>query len=479
MAKILVVDDDPQLRKSFERILTPQGYVVKSAPTAEAAIEIVRDSVPDLVVMDVRLPGMSGLEGFEEIKKIEPRLPVIIMTAYGTTETAIEATKRGAFDYILKPFDIPEMLKMIEQALKAGKFMRSRVTVDAEPGKDYSSDALIGRSQAMQEIFKAIGRVAPTDATVLIRGESGTGKELVARAIYQHSARADKPFLVINCVAIPETLLESELFGYEKGAFTGAHSRRIGKIEQAHGGTIFLDEIGDMPLSIQAKLLRLLQERSIERLGGRNPIPVDVRIIAATNRDLESAVAEGRFRSDLYYRLKVVALELPPLKERREDIGILTDYFLARYSAEMGIPNPGITPDAKAFMEALDWPGNVRELANTIKKVLIFNRGMPVTREEIAEAVGHSVTKSRGGDVSQVRDLLSQWVRQELLNRQSDHIFDDLVAEVEAEIIRQGLEIVSGNRSKAAKLLGLSRPTLIARIEKHGIKIQTQVSSDD
>ncbi|MGC8718557.1 MAG: sigma-54-dependent transcriptional regulator [Thermodesulforhabdaceae bacterium] len=479
MAEILIVDDDPQLRKSFERILASIGHEVKTASSAETGLSIVREKVPDLVIMDVRLPGMNGLEAFEEIKKIEPRLPVIIMTAYGTTETAIEATKRGAFDYILKPFDIPVMLELIEQALKAGKFMRSRVALNAEPEKDYSSDALIGRSPAMQEIFKAIGRVAPTDATVLIRGESGTGKELVARAIYQHSTRSDKPFLVINCVAIPETLLESELFGYEKGAFTGAHSRRIGKIEQANGGTIFLDEIGDMPLSIQAKLLRLLQEKSLERLGGRQPIPVDVRIIAATNRDLESAVAEGRFRSDLYYRLKVVTLHLPPLRERREDIGLLADYFLARYSAEMGIPNPGLTPQARAFMQALDWPGNVRELANTIKKVLIFNRGMPITKEELADAVGQSETRNLMTDVSQIRDVLRQWVRHELLHRQSEHILEDLISEVETEIIRQALEIVGGNRSQAAKLLGLSRPTLITRMEKYGIKIHAHVSPED
>lgn len=478
MAEILIVDDDPQLRKSFERILSSMDHRVKTASTAEAGLGIVRQNIPDLVIMDVRLPGMNGLEAFEEIKKIEPRLPVIIMTAYGTTDTAIEATKRGAFDYILKPFDIPVMLKMIEQALKAGKFMRSRVAVDAEPERDYSYDALIGRSPAMQEIFKAIGRVAPTDATVLIRGESGTGKELVARAVYQHSSRSDKPFLVINCVAIPETLLESELFGYEKGAFTGAHSRRIGKIEQAHGGTIFLDEIGDMPLSIQAKLLRLLQEKSIERLGGKQPIPVDVRIIAATNRDLESAVSEGRFRSDLYYRLKVVTLEIPPLRERREDIGVLTEYFLARYSSEMGIPNPGITPQARALMETLDWPGNVRELANTIKKVLIFNRGMPITREELVEAVGHIESKIGNKEVFRAKELFKQWIRQELLCRQSDRVFEDLISEIETEIIRQGLEITGGNRSQAAKLLGLSRPTLISRIEKYGIRIQTQVSSE-
>lgn len=478
MAEILIVDDDPQLRKSFERILSSMDHRVKTAPTAEIGLSIIREKLPDLVIMDVRLPGMNGLEAFEEIKKIDQRLPVIIMTAYGTTDTAIEATKRGAFDYILKPFDIPVMLKMIEQALKAGKFMRSRVAVNAEPERDYFSDALIGRSPAMQEIFKAIGRVAPTDATVLIRGESGTGKELVARALYQHSTRADKPFLVINCVAIPETLLESELFGYEKGAFTGAHSRRIGKIEQAHGGTIFLDEIGDMPLSIQAKLLRLLQEKSVERLGGRHPIPVDVRIIAATNRDLESAVAEGRFRSDLYYRLKVVTLELPPLRERREDIGLLADYFLAKYSEEMGIPNPGITPQARALMEVLDWPGNVRELANTIKKVLIFNRGAPITREELAEAVGQTEFRNGGVDTSRRKEILRQWIRQELLCRHSEHVFDDLISEIEIEIIRQGLEMTGGNRSQTAKLLGLSRPTLIARMEKYGIKVHAQVSSE-
>ena len=277
---------------------------------------MVKAAVPDLVIMDVRMPGMSGLEAFRAIHEIEPKLPVIIMTAYGTTETAIEATKMGAFEYVLKPFEnIQDILALIAQALEAGRFMRSRVELDVAPDTA-AADAIIGRSKPMQEVYKAIGRVAPTDATVLIRGDSGTGKELVARAIYQHSLRSAKPFLIINCVAIPETLLESELFGYEKGAFTGAVNRRVGKFEQAHGGTVFLDEIGDMPFSIQAKILRLLQERSIERLGGREPIPVDVRIIAATNRDLEAALAQGRFREDLYYRLKVVTLWLPPLKER-------------------------------------------------------------------------------------------------------------------------------------------------------------------
>lgn len=330
MGTILIVDDDGQLRHSFEKLLTSEGHTVRTAATGEAGLEIVRTKVLDAVIMDVRLPGMDGLQTFQAMHEIESKLPVIIMTAFGTTDTAIEATKLGAYDYVLKPFEIPEMLITIEKALEAGRFMRSRVEMDIVPAGD-STEAILGRSRAMQEVFKAIGRVASTDATVLIRGESGTGKELVARAIYQHSIRSDKPFLVINCVAIPETLLESELFGYEKGAFTGAVTRRVGKIEQANGGTVFLDEIGDMPFSIQAKILRLLQEKSIERLGGRFPIPVDVRVIAATNRDLESALAEGRFREDLYYRLKVVTLRLPPLRERASDIIMLADYFLKKY----------------------------------------------------------------------------------------------------------------------------------------------------
>ncbi|MDH3957440.1 MAG: sigma-54 dependent transcriptional regulator, partial [Desulfobacteraceae bacterium] len=288
MTTILIIDDDDQLRKSFNKLLGEEGYHSKCAASGEAGLKLIQEEIPDLVILDMRLPGMNGFETFKGIHEMEPKLPVIIMTAFGTTDTAIEATKMGAFDYILKPFDIPEMLVVIKQALEASRFMRSPVDMDPIPEKSFR-DAIIGRSRPMQEVYKTIGRVSETEATVLIRGESGTGKELVARAVYQHSTRADRPFLVINCVAIPETLLESELFGYEKGAFTGATHRRIGKIEQANGGTVFLDEIGDMPLSIQAKILRLLQEKCIERLGGRNTIPVNVRIIAATNRDLESA----------------------------------------------------------------------------------------------------------------------------------------------------------------------------------------------
>jgi nitrogen regulation protein NR(I) len=473
---ILIVDDDAQLRTSFEKLLTTEGHTVTTSPTGEGGLELAKANLPDLVIMDVRLPGMDGLTAFQAIHEIEPKLPVIIMTAYGTTDTAIKATKLGAFDYVLKPFDIPEMLSLIDKALEAGRFMRSRVEVDAF-GDERSSDVILGRSRAMQEVYKAIGRVAPTDATVLIRGESGTGKELVARAIYQHSLRADRPFLVINCVAIPETLLESELFGYEKGAFTGAVTRKVGKIEQASGGTVFLDEIGDMPFSIQAKILRLLQEKSIERLGGRSPIPVDVRVLAATNRDLEAALAEGRFREDLYYRLKVVTLALPPLRERTGDIATLTDYFRLRFSKEMHVDSPGFSPEAKAIMQNYSWPGNVRELANTVQKALIFGRGAPISAEEISQAIRGEVSRKEI-TLKKEDDSVRQWAREALSHVGGEKLFTDLMDRFGALLIAEALNITGGNRSQAAKLLGLSRPTLLAKMEKFGIKIETAARSD-
>ncbi len=476
MARILVIDDDTPLRHSFERILHEEGHTVLSASTGEAGLAIFQESTPDLVIVDVRLPGMSGLEAFLALRKLDPKIPVIIMTAYGTTETAIEATKLGAFDYVLKPFEIPEMLALIDQALEAGRFMRSHIEMDVAP-ETTAAEAIIGKSKAMQEVYKAIGRVAPTDATVLIRGESGTGKELVARAIYNHSRRADKPFLVINCVAIPETLLESELFGYEKGAFTGAITRRMGKIEQAHGGTVFLDEIGDMPFDIQAKILRLLQEKSIERLGGRGTIPVDVRIIAATNRDLEAALAEGRFREDLYYRLKVVSLWLPPLRERVSDIPLLTDYFLSRFSAEMNVTNPGITDEARYLLSNYPWPGNVRELANALQKALIFSRGCPLCPEDVSRAIRGEGTGS-GAEDSTTTEAIRQWIRKVLATQPGENVFDSLMDRFAELLITEALNLTSGNRTRAARLLGLSRPTLQSRIEKYRLTIETSVKGD-
>jgi two-component system NtrC family response regulator/two-component system nitrogen regulation response regulator GlnG len=476
MAQVLIVDDDHQLRQSFERLLAAEGYEVRAASSGEAGVSAVREALPDVVIMDVRMPGISGLEAYAAMREIEPRLPVIIMTAYGTTEIAIEATKMGAYDYILKPFDIPEILKLIDKAIAAGRSMRSRVAVGPEGDAVTASDAIIGKSPAMQDLYKAIGRAAPTDATILIRGESGTGKELVARAVYQHSLRAGKPFLVINCVAIPETLLESELFGYEKGAFTGAAGRKVGKIEQANRGTVFLDEIGDMPLAIQAKILRLLQEQNVERLGGRQVIPVDVRIIAATNRDLEEAVRRGQFREDLYFRLKVVTMTLPPLRERPDDIPLLVRYFLGRYAREMGQPGPGVSEAAMGLFTALPWPGNVRELANTLKKALIFNRGEPLGLEEVRKATGEPLRNvaAVGTDPS---EPLALFIRRELASGR-EGLFEDLMDRFGLLVIREALEATGGNRTHAARLLGLSRPTLLARIEKYGLRAEPRTRGD-
>jgi nitrogen regulation protein NR(I) len=476
MGTILIVDDDPRLRQSFEKLLTAEGHTVWTAPDGETALNMVRANSPDVVIMDIRMPGMSGLETFKAMHQIEPKLPVIIMTAFGTTETAIETTKLGAFDYVLKPFEIPDILTLIGKAFEASRFMRSRIALDMPPDQ-VSGEAIIGKSKPMQEVYKAIGRAAPTDATVLLRGESGTGKELVARALYQHSLRREKPFLVINCVAIPETLLESELFGYEKGAFTGAVNRKVGKIEQAHGGTVFLDEIGDMPFTIQAKILRLLQEKSIERLGGRETIPVDVRIIAATNRDLEAALAEGRFREDLYYRLKVVTLWLPALRDRTDDIPLLTDYFLSRFARELDLDNPGMTQKARSLLENHRWPGNVRELGNVIQKALIFSRGYPIRSEEISQAIG-AESAARVTQEKDVVKTIRTWIRQDLINKSAENIFDFFIDRFASLIIQEALDLTGGNRSQAAKLLGLSRPTLQAKIDKYRLKVETSVRNE-
>ncbi len=473
MSTILIIDDDDQLRISFERLLKEEGYAVRTAASGEAGLRMVSETIPDLVLLDVRLPGMNGLETFRQIHQLEQKLPVIIMTAFGTTETAIEATKMGAFDYVIKPFDIPQMLSTIRQALEAGRFMRSPVDMDASPDKIQGA-AIIGKSPSMQEVYKAIGRVSATDASVLIRGESGSGKELVARALYQHSIRSEKPFLVINCVAIPDTLLESELFGYEKGAFTGASHRRIGKIEQASGGTVFLDEIGDMPFNLQAKMLRLLQEKSVERLGGRETIPVDVRIIAATNRDLEQLITKGQFREDLYYRLKVITIWLPPLRERTGDIPLLTSYFLTRFAADLGIENPGITREAMSMLVSSPWPGNIRELANTLQKALIFNRGAPLSLADISYATG-SDAKNHHPSEEACDGSIRSWVRNLLSKGEQENLFENCMDHFGSLLVGEALNLTGGNRSQAAKLLGMSRPTLHAKIDKYDLKIETSV----
>lgn len=468
MSLILIIDDDQQLGRSFAKILSQDGYTTALAFTGREGIEQVKTKTPDLVILDVRLPDMGGLEVFEIIHGILPKLPVIIITAYSSTETAIGAIQQGAYDYIFKPFDVPEMLQLVEKALIAGRCMSSPVDVNPAAEVYTGREALVGNGQRMLEIYKAIGRVSSTDATVLIRGESGTGKELAARAIYNYSSRVDKPFVVINCVAIPETLLESELFGYEKGTFTGAVHRRVGKIEQGRGGTVFLDEIGDMPLSIQAKFLRLLQENSIERLGGKEPIDVDVRIIAATNRDLEAAVANGTFREDLYYRLRVVTITMPPLRERKEDLETLADYLLTRLSVEMSVKNPGISAGALQKIKEYDWPGNIRELMNIIRKALIFNRGAPVQAEDITLIRQEPLLADDAGDLAGNGSIRS-WVRAVLNSGEKEKLFDSCMDDVATLLVQEALLLTQGNRSRAAKLLGLSRPTLHAKIEKYNL----------
>jgi len=473
MHTILVIDDDDQLRISFCKLLKEEKYAVIGAASGEAGIDIVKQNVLDLIILDMRLPGINGMETFKRIKEIDSKLPVIIVTAYGTTQIAIEATKMGAYDYVLKPFDVLEMLNLIEKAIEAGYFMRSPVEVDAVPEKQ-SGDVIIGQSKLMQNVYKSIGRVSQTDATILILGESGTGKELVARAIYQNGIRSNKAFLVINCVAIPENLLESELFGYEKGAFTGAFQRHIGKIEQANGGTVFLDEIGDMPLNIQAKILRLLQEKNIERLGGEETIPVDVRIIAATHKNLEQAIQEEKFREDLYFRLKVVTIDLPPLRDRQDDINSLISYYMVKFSNELKIDNPGIQKETLRQLKNYDWPGNIRELSNLIQKVLIFNRGAPVSIADLEQVINKK-EKNKSTEAVGLKDIKA-WVKQLLSHNPENYNFDYFIDVVSGIVVAEALKITNGNRSQAAKVLSISRPTLHAKIDKYNIKLKTEVS---
>ena len=371
--------------------------------------------------------------------------------------------KLGALEYVLKPFRIIEIINLIDQALEARAFLGPRC--EATPGLDMpSSDAIIGQSPAMLEVYKSIGRVASNSVNVLIRGESGTGKDLVARAIHHYGPRADGPFQVIDCVSIPESLLESELFGYEKGAFTGAVGRHAGKVESARGGTVFLDEIGDMPLSIQAKILRLIQEKRFQRLGGNESIGADVRIVAATNRNLEQALAEKQFREDLYYRLKVVSIWVPPLRERLDDIELLTDFFLRRHAREMAVVNSGLCEDAWAVLHDYHWPGNVRELSNILQKALIFSQGRRISAHAIKQAI-----RGRDGIVAEVvpTDMAALWIRGCLEARQGEGLYQRLMERFSRMVVGEALDMTGGNRTHAARMLGISRQALLAKIARY------------
>jgi nitrogen regulation protein NR(I) len=468
MSNILVIDDEPAILAAFEELLSGQDHQVVTLRRAEEAIERITAAPPDLVITDIKLPGIDGLAAFVQMKRLQPRMPVIVMTGQGTTASAIEATKLGAFDYLLKPVDPEEMLRVIDQALASVKLMREQVELDAG-GALHSLDAIVGQSPQMQQVYKAIGRVAQTDATVLIRGESGTGKELVARAIYQHSLRSGAPLVIVNCAAIPEALLESELFGHERGAFTGAGARRIGKLEQASGGTIFLDEIGDISLSVQAKLLRVLQDKTFERLGGNEVIRADVRVIAATNRPLEQAIAEGHFREDLFHRLNVVTIRLPPLRERMSDLPKLVEYFLDRFARDLKVERPIVTPEALEVLLAHPWPGNVRELEHCLQRAIIFTHGYPIKPDDIRQALGEVQGTQPAGTWPNLDQQMQQWVGRYLHSHAGPNALAAFVESAERCMLAEAMKQTGGNQSHASRLLGIPRPTLHAKLQRYGL----------
>src|SRR5579872_656445 len=375
MAKLLLIDDEADVQYSFRRIFDSPEIELTTAASGEEGLKIIPRLRPDLVIMDVRMGGINGLETLRRIRQIDSKLLVILMTAYGTTQTAIEAMKLGAYDYLLKPFDVPKLKELVATALKTARDMRQVVSYQPLLETEDYELGIVGRSEPMQKVFKLIGQLAGSDATALITGESGTGKELVARAIYHHSERAGKPFLAINCAAIPEQLLESELFGHERGSFTGATMQRIGRFEQCHQGTIFLDEIGDMTAATQTKILRVLQSGTFERVGGNQPIQVDVRVIAAINKPLEQAVASRQFREDLFYRLNVVRIQIPPLRDRPEDVRLLVNYFLKKLARDRQHEPKSISAGVIKTLEKYHWPGNVRELENVIQRAVVVAKG--------------------------------------------------------------------------------------------------------
>lgn len=481
MDKLLLIDDEADVQYSFRRIFNGPDIQLSTASSGEEGLKLIPRLKPDLVIMDVRMGGISGLETLRRLRQTDARIPVIMMTAYGSTQTAIEAMKLGAYDYLLKPFDVPKLKQIVYSALKAAREMKQAIAIQPADFDDDTDAGIVGRSEAMQTIFKTIGQLSASDATVLITGESGTGKELVARAIYQHSRRSKQPFLAINCAAIPENLLESELFGHEKGAFTGATTQRIGKFEQGNHGTLFLDEVGDMSLATQAKILRVLQDGSFERVGGNQTVRVDVRIIAATNKQLEKAVADGQFREDLFYRLNVVRIHLPPLRERREDIKLLAGYFLRKFSRQLRQPVKSISPEAMEFLLQHSWPGNVRELENAIQRALIMSKGdvlLPAdftqeilsarqAKPEVSLSPAPIQPKAGETNLEALARQLFDWAKQDSRRR--------LIPAVERELVIHALRETKGNQVHAARLLGISRATLRKRIEKFGIQQQISV----
>lgn len=476
MPTLLVVDDERNVLYSLKKGLKTDQIKVITAETAQAGIDLIRETRPDAVLLDVRLPDMNGLDAFDQIRLIDPGLPVIIATAFAAMETAIDAMRRGAFEYLLKPVDLHQLREVIARAFELSRLRHVPAVLD-EGDSGENADRIVGRSAAMQEVFKTVGRMAPQDISVLILGESGTGKELVARAIYHYSQRSQGPFLAINCAAIPEALLESELFGHEKGAFTGADRRRIGKFEQAHGGTIFLDEIGDMSPTIQAKVLRLLQDSRFERLGDNESVESDVRVVAATNQNLEEMVAQGKFRRDLFYRLNAVTIQLPPLRERMEDLPLLADYFVSTLNRKFGKSIRGIAPETLAQLQAHEWPGNIRELLNSLKYAVIRSQGelltpdcLPTSLKGASSVTAAQETVSVGGRFSELAELVKS-----LLTTGTSELYAKVIGDVDRIVLQEVLNHTQGNLGQACDILGISRTTLRNKLNASGLTLGKQV----
>jgi two-component system nitrogen regulation response regulator GlnG len=473
--RILVADDEESMRWVLSKALKRKGFSVDLAKDGDEALGMIQTTPYDLAILDIKMPGLSGLELLDRAREIKSDLLVVIMTAEASMKNAVEAMKRGAYDYITKPFDLDVIDAIIEKIDKARE-MTSQVSLLKEELKDrYQLEkTIIGNSPAMRDIYKTIGKVAPSDITVLIQGESGTGKELIARAIHFNSKRIGKPFIAINCAAIPKELLESELFGFEKGAFTGAVERKLGKFEQANGGTIFLDEIGDMPIDLQAKILRVLQEKEVTRTGGSQSIAVDTRIVAATNQDLDEKVRQKGFREDLYYRLNVVPINLIPLRDRKEDIPLLLEYFLKKCCAEMEVPVKQCSEDAVRLLSDYSWPGNVRELENTIKRAVILSSDPLLSSDDFAALRPHTGSLSRGEDLS-LEALVEMKLRSSLGNldkMESGDLYSMILEQMERPLIRFVLEKTRGNQVKAADILGINRNTLRKKIQDLGIEVK-------
>jgi two-component system, NtrC family, response regulator AtoC len=453
-ARILVVDDEAMARESLCALLAKENYQVWETGEGDKVESMVGEWRPEVVLLDLRLPGKDGLSILKSLHHVPVPPSVIVMTAYGTSETAIQAIKHGAFDYVTKPLNFDELHLAIQRALEYRRLSAQVQVLRENYAAAVGLRNMVGNSPAMQAIYKMIGRVAPTEATVLIRGESGTGKELVAEALHVHSQRDRGPLIKVNCAAIPDTLLEAELFGYEKGAFTGAHQQHLGRFEQASSGTIFLDEIGELSASTQAKLLRILQERTLERLGGRQTLSVDVRVITATGRNLEEAVRAGQFREDLYYRLNVVSLQLPPLREHKQDIPELVEHLLRKHEVRLGVSSPGLSRDALELLLDYDWPGNVRQLENVLQRALVLGRGRALTQELIHLESPQSGPAERQVSMDSVDPARG---------------FKESIAELERTLIVKALAAAQGNRSRAAAILKIQRRLLYAKMQEYGL----------